>query len=39
MSMSKYALYERLKREIAADSKSDAEYQRRIKALAKKLKI
>ena len=37
--MSKYALYERLKREIAAESKSEVEYQRRIRALAKKLKI
>lgn len=33
------AIYEREKAEIAATSKSSAEYEQRIKALVKKLKI
>lgn len=33
------ALYERIKAKIAKESKSQAEYERRIKALAKKLNI
>ena len=37
--MNKYALYERIKAEIARTSKSAEEYQRRVKALTKKLKI
>jgi hypothetical protein len=37
--MSRYALYEILKKQIWAESKSSAEYERRIKALARKLKI
>jgi hypothetical protein len=36
---SKFALYEELKRKIYLDSKSNEEYERRIKALARKLKI
>ena len=37
--MNKYALYERIKAEIARTAKSAEEYEIRIKALAKKLKI
>ena len=37
--MNKYALYERIKAEIARTAKTQEEYERRIKALAKKLKI
>ena len=37
--MSKYALFEQIKAEIARTSKTQEEYERRIKALAKKLKI
>jgi hypothetical protein len=37
--MNKYAVYERIKAEIARTAKSPEEYQRRIKALAKKLRI
>lgn len=33
------AIYERLKSQIAKESKPQAEYERRIKALAKKLNI
>lgn len=33
------AIYEQKKQEIAATAKSSAEYERRIKALAKKLNI
>lgn len=33
------AIYERLKKQIAKESKSQAEYERRIKAFAKKLNI
>lgn len=37
--MSKYELYERIKAEIARTAKSPEEYQRRVKALTRKLKI
>ena len=37
--MNKYALYERIKAEIARTAKSPKEYERRVKALARKLKI
>ena len=37
--MNKYAVYERIKAEIARTAKSVEEYQRRVKALTKKLKI
>ena len=37
--MNKYALYERIKAEIARTAKSYEEYERRVRALAKKLKI
>lgn len=37
--MNKYTLYERIKAEIARTSKSPEEYEKRIKALQKKLKI
>lgn len=37
--MSKYAVYERIKAEIARTAKTPQEYERRVKALAKKLKI
>ena len=37
--MNKYAVYERIKLEIARTAKSAEEYERRIKALAKKLRI
>lgn len=37
--MNKYIYYESAKRQIAATSKSSAEYERRLKALAAKLKI
>lgn len=33
------AAYERLKREIAKDAKTPEEYEKRVKALAKKLKV
>lgn len=39
MKMNKYAVYERIKVEIARTSKTPAEYERRLKALQKKLKI
>ena len=37
--MNKYAVYERIKAEIERTAKSQEEYERRIKALQKKLKI
>ena len=37
--MNKYAVYERIKTEMARTAKSPEEYERRVKALAKKLKI
>ena len=37
--MNKYAVYERIKAEIARTSKTPAEYERWSKALQKKLKI
>lgn len=37
--MNKYELYERIKAEIARTAKSPEEYERRVKSLARKLKI
>lgn len=37
--MNKYEVYERIKAEIARTAKSPEEYERRLNALAKKLKI
>lgn len=37
--MNKYAVYERIKSEITRTAKSQEEYERRIRALARKLKI
>lgn len=37
--MNKYALYERIKTEIERTSKTPTEYEKRLKALQKKLKI
>ena len=37
--MNKYAVYERIKAEIARTAKTPQEYEKRIKALAKKLGI
>mgnify|MGYP003291414605 CR=1 FL=1 len=37
--MNKYAVYEQIKAEIARTAKTPEEYERRIKALQKKLKI
>ena len=37
--MNKYELYERIKAEIARTAKSHKEYEKRIKALMRKLKI
>ena len=37
--MNKYAVYERIKSEIARTAKTQEEYGRRIKALQKKLRI
>lgn len=37
--MNKYAVYERIKAEIARTAKTPQEYEKRIKALAKKLRI
>lgn len=37
--MNKYAVYERIKAEIARTAKSQKEYERRVKSLARKLKI
>ena len=39
MKMNKYAVYERIKAEIARTSKTPAEYEKRLRALQKKLKI
>lgn len=38
-TVNKYALYELIKAEIARTAKSPEEYERRVKALAKKLRI
>ena len=37
--MNKYAVYERIKAEIARTAKMPEEYERRVKALARKLNI
>lgn len=37
--MNKHAVYERIKAEIARTAKTKEEYERRIKALSRKLKI
>lgn len=37
--MNKYEVYERIKAEIARKAKSAEEYERRVKALQKKLRI
>ena len=37
--MSKYELYKHIKEEIARTAKTAEEYERRVKALARKLKI
>ena len=37
--MSKYERYEQIKREIAKTAKTPKEYEKRVKALAKKMKI
>ena len=37
--MSKYDTFERIKKQIAKDAKTTKEYEKRVKALAKKLKI
>lgn len=37
--MNKYAVYERIKAEIARTAKTQEEYERRIRALARKLRI
>ena len=37
--MNKYEVYERIKAEIARTAKTPEEYERRVKALARKLKI
>ena len=37
--MSKYTYYEAMKKKISRESKTPAEYERRIKALARKLNI
>jgi|GEM_PF-1852588 len=37
--MSKYQLYEQIKKEIERTAKTPEEYEKRVKALAKKLKI
>ena len=37
--MTKYQLYEQFKKQIANEAKTQEEYEKRIKALAKKLKI
>lgn len=39
MAVDRYKVYEQLKKKIYMESKSSAEYERRIKALARKLKI
>ena len=37
--MNKYDIYEKIKKEIAKTAKTPEEYERRVKALAKKLRI
>lgn len=37
--MNKYRLYEQIKAKIAKEAKTPEEYEKRVKALAKKLKI
>ena len=37
--MNKYQLYEKVKKEIERTAKTSQEYEKRVKALAKKLKI
>ena len=37
--MTKYQLYEQIKKQIANEAKTPEEYEKRIKALAKKLKF
>jgi hypothetical protein len=37
--MNKYQLYEKVKKEIERTAKTPQEYEKRVKALAKKLKI
>ena len=37
--MTKYTLYEQIKSEIAKTAKTRQEYERRVKALARKLKV
>lgn len=37
--MTKYELYEKIKKQIANEAKTPEEYEKRVKALAKKLKI
>ena len=37
--MSKYEAYERIKKQIAREAKTPKEYEQRVNALAKKLKI
>lgn len=37
--MDRYKVYEQLKKKIFAEAKTSAEYERRIKALARKLNI
>ena len=37
--MDRYKVYEQLKKKICAEAKTSAEYERRIRALARKLKI
>ena len=37
--MTKYQLYEQIKKQIAIEATTPEEYEKRIKALAKKLKI
>ena len=37
--MTKYQLYEHIKKQIANEAKTPEEYEKRVKALAKKLKI
>lgn len=39
MTTNRYQVYERIKEEIARTAKTQAEYKKRIKALARKLKI
>ena len=37
--MTKHQLYEKIKKQIANEAKTPEEYEKRVKALAKKLKI